>query len=97
MINDALSAVHLGSTMEQLALVIQIYIRMDRLDLAKETLVTMKSADEEAVLTQMSSVYVMIANGRSTAPDAVHTICVATRTPIHNAASVDGTTANNAL
>lgn len=72
MINDALSAVHLGSTMEQLALVIQIYIRMDRLDLAKETLVTMKSADEEAVLTQMSSVYVMIANGRSTAPDAVH-------------------------
>lgn len=72
MTNDALSAVHLGTTLEQLALVIQIYIRMDRLDLAQETLAVMKSSDEEAVLTQMSSVHVMIANGRSTAPDAIH-------------------------
>jgi len=72
MIKDALSAVLLGTTMEQLALVIQIYIRMDRLDLAQETLTVMKSADEEAILTQMSTVYVMIANGRSTAADAVH-------------------------
>ncbi len=74
MTKDALSCVHLGSTMEQLALSIQIYIRMDRLDLAQKTLSTMKQADEEAVLTQLSSVYINLAMGRSQVQDAIHTL-----------------------
>ena len=74
MTKDALSCVHQGTTMEHLALTIQIYIRMDRLDLAKKTLSSMKQADEEAVLTQLCSVYIHLAIGRSEVNDAIHTL-----------------------
>lgn len=74
MTKDALSCVHQGTTMEHLALTIQIYIRMDRLDLAKKTLVSMKQADEEAILTQLCSVYIHLAIGRSEVNDAIHTL-----------------------
>ena len=60
--------------MEHLALSAQIYIRMDRLDLAKKTLSSMKQADEEAVLTQLCSVYINLAVGRSEVQDAIHTL-----------------------
>ncbi len=74
MTKEALSCVHLGTTMEHLALTVQIYIRMDRLDLAKKTLTSMKQADEEAVLTQLCSVYINLAVGRSEAQDAIHSL-----------------------
>ncbi len=60
--------------MEHLALAAQIYIRMDRLDLAKKTLSSMKQADEESVLTQLCSVYIHLAVGRSEVQDAIHTL-----------------------
>lgn len=74
MTREALQCVHLGATMEHLALSLQIYLRIDRIDLARQQLDLLKQADEDAVLTQLSSVYVDVANGRSTAPDAVHTL-----------------------
>mmetsp|Transcript_22390 Transcript_22390/g.28253 ORF Transcript_22390/g.28253 Transcript_22390/m.28253 type:complete len:305 (-) Transcript_22390:180-1094(-) len=74
MTKEALSCVHLGTTMEHLALTVQIYIRMDRIDLAKKTLASMKQADEEAVLTQLCSVYINLAVGRSEVQDAIHTL-----------------------
>ncbi len=58
--------------MEHLALSVQIYIRMDRLDLALKTLASMKKKDEEAVLTQLCSCYVKVVTGKSQALDAVH-------------------------
>jgi coatomer protein complex subunit epsilon len=72
MTKEALQCVHLGTTMEHLALAIQIYLRMDRLDLAIQTLATMKSKDEEAVVTQLCACYIHVATGRSQALDAVH-------------------------
>lgn len=74
MTKEALACVHSGSTMEHKALAIQIYIRMDRIDLAKQTLNVMKQTDEEAILTQLCSVYIHLAIGRSEAQDAIHTL-----------------------
>mmetsp|Transcript_48209 Transcript_48209/g.89371 ORF Transcript_48209/g.89371 Transcript_48209/m.89371 type:complete len:302 (-) Transcript_48209:1270-2175(-) len=74
MTREALQCVHLGTTMEHIALSLQIYLRIDRIDLARQQLDLLKQADEDAVLTQLSSVYVDVANGRSTAPDSVHTL-----------------------
>lgn len=74
MTKDALACVYLGTTTEHLAITVQIYLRMDRLDLAKQTLKKMKQVDEEALLTQLCSVYVNIFTGRSEADDAVHTM-----------------------
>lgn len=69
---DALQCVHLGVTMEHIVLALQIYLKMDRIDLAKEQLSLLKQADEDAILTQLGSVYVSLANGSSTAHDAIH-------------------------
>ena len=72
MTKEALQCVHQGATMEHLALATQIYLRMDRLDLAKKTLGVMKQKDEEAVLSQLCACYICIASGKSEALDAVH-------------------------
>mmetsp|Transcript_22056 Transcript_22056/g.25098 ORF Transcript_22056/g.25098 Transcript_22056/m.25098 type:complete len:179 (+) Transcript_22056:298-834(+) len=74
MTKEALSCVHQGTSMEHLAITIQIYLRMDRIDLAKQTLSTMKRADEESILTQLCSVYISLATGKSQAQEAVHTL-----------------------
>jgi coatomer protein complex subunit epsilon len=71
---DALQCVHLGVTMEHIVLALQIYLKMDRIDLAKAQLSLLKQADEDAVLTQLGSVYVSLANGSSTARDAIHVL-----------------------
>merc|ERR1719221_1658440 len=47
---EALQCVHIGMNMEQIALSLQIYLKIDRLDLAKQQLNLLKQADEDAVL-----------------------------------------------
>jgi coatomer protein complex subunit epsilon len=74
MTKEALACVHNGSTLEHLALSTQIYIKMDRYDLAFTALQSMKAADEESILTQLSSVYLNLANGRSQVQDAIHSL-----------------------
>jgi coatomer protein complex subunit epsilon len=69
---DALQCVHLGVTMEHILLCLQIYLKMDRLDLAKQQLSMLQQADEDSVIAQLGSVYYMIACGRSSSGDAVH-------------------------
>ena len=71
---EALQCVHLGTTMEHLSACVQIYMKIDRLDLAAESLSLMKQADEDAILTQLSGVQINIVNGRATAKDAIHTL-----------------------
>eukprot|EP00560_Eucampia_antarctica_P003397 CAMPEP_0197831576 /NCGR_PEP_ID=MMETSP1437-20131217/10826_1 /TAXON_ID=49252 ORGANISM="Eucampia antarctica, Strain CCMP1452" /NCGR_SAMPLE_ID=MMETSP1437 /ASSEMBLY_ACC=CAM_ASM_001096 /LENGTH=304 /DNA_ID=CAMNT_0043434545 /DNA_START=42 /DNA_END=956 /DNA_ORIENTATION=+ len=71
---EALQCIYLGTTMEHLSSCVQIYIKIDRLDLAKDCLNLMKQADEDAILTQLSGVHYNIAQGRSTANDAIHTL-----------------------
>ncbi|KAL3782509.1 hypothetical protein ACHAW5_002468 [Stephanodiscus triporus] len=46
-LREALQCVHMGLTMEHLAMCVQIYIKIDRLDLAKDALNLLKQADED--------------------------------------------------
>lgn len=71
---EALQCVHLGVTMEHVACAIQIYLQLDRVDLAQQQLSQLKRADEEAVLTQLAGVHVALATGSSLAKDATHTL-----------------------
>lgn len=71
---EALQCVHLGTSMEHIVLSLQIYLKIDRLDLAAAQLSLLKQADEESVLTQLGSVFYKIATGKSGADDALHTL-----------------------
>ncbi|GKY97793.1 hypothetical protein MPSEU_000737500 [Mayamaea pseudoterrestris] len=61
-------------TMEHGLMSLQIYLRIDRLDLARQQLSRLRSSDEDSVLTQLGSVYVNIASGSTGAADAVHSL-----------------------
>lgn len=75
LLREALACVYLGLTMEHLAMCTQIYIKIDRFDLAQETLGLLQQADEDSVLVQLTSVYVHLAHGGSSkADDAIHTL-----------------------
>ena len=71
---EALQCVHLGLTMEHIMSCLQLYLQLDRLDLASQQLGLLKQADEDSVLTQLGSVYVALGTGSSSAKDAVHTL-----------------------
>ena len=72
MTKEALKCVHLGATMEHLALSLQVYLKLDRLDLADEQWSLMKQADEDATLTQLCGALVMASSGKSRAEEAVY-------------------------
>lgn len=69
---DALQCVNGAATMEHSALVLQVYLRIDRLDLAQQQLRQLKAADEDAILTQLGAIYCNLATGSSGAADALH-------------------------
>jgi len=71
-IKEALQCVHMGLTMEHLSMCILIYIKIDRLDLAEQSLDLLKQADEDSVLAQLGCAHLSVAYGRSKAEDAVH-------------------------
>jgi coatomer protein complex subunit epsilon len=71
---EALQCVHGGATIEHIATILQIYLKIDRLDLAKKQLQILKQQDEDAVLTQLGSVYCNLASGSTGAADAVHSL-----------------------
>ncbi|KAL3936053.1 MAG: hypothetical protein SGBAC_008550 [Bacillariaceae sp.] len=71
---EALQCVHQGATMEQVGCLIQIYLQLDRIDLAQQQLSALKRADEEAVLTQLAGVQIALATGSSMATEAIHTL-----------------------
>ena len=53
-LSEAIKMIHSGNTMEHLALLVQLYIRLDRLDYAKTHVSKMKNIDEDCALTMMS-------------------------------------------
>jgi len=71
---EALQCVHLGISMEHIALSLQIYLKINRLDLAENQLRLLKQADEDSILTQLCSAYLSIATGRSAIHDATHVL-----------------------
>jgi coatomer protein complex subunit epsilon len=71
---EALQCVHLGLTLEHISLSLQIYLQLDRLDLARNQLSLLRQADEDSVLTQLGNVYICLATGSSTAKESLHTL-----------------------
>jgi len=58
-----LQSVQFGISMEHIALKLQIYMKYDRLDLAKEQLQLMKQVDEDATLTVLCSAMIATMGG----------------------------------
>lgn len=68
------SNAHSNITMEHGLVALQIYLRIDRLDLARQQLTRLRASDEDSILTQLASVYVNLATGSTGAAEAVHTL-----------------------
>jgi coatomer subunit epsilon len=62
---EAVKALQNGNTLEQKALLVQLYLKMDRADVAGKVLKSMVSADEDSTLTQIASAWLHMANGKS--------------------------------
>lgn len=69
---EALRCVHLGATMEHLALTVQIFLQMDRLDLALKTVRQMQGVDEDATLTQLALAWTHVASGGAKLQEAAY-------------------------
>lgn len=68
----ALALLQQSTTMlEPSLLVLQIYLKLDRLDLAQQQLDQMKQQDEDSILVQLASVYVFLYKGSSGAKEAL--------------------------
>ncbi len=54
-LSEAIKCLHAQSSMEQHAMLVQLYIRMDRFDFAQKQLLKMKAADEDCTLTMLAA------------------------------------------
>ena len=71
---EALQCVHAGATLEHIATTLQIYLQIDRIDLAQGQLQLLRKKDEDSILAQLGGVHVALATGSSMAKDAVHAL-----------------------
>jgi coatomer subunit epsilon len=69
---QALKAVRSFSTLEALALSIQVYLRIDRADLAEAQLAVLQEKDDESALYQLSAAHVALALGGDRYREAVN-------------------------
>jgi coatomer subunit epsilon len=60
-LKEAVKLVHRGVNLEQRALLVQLYLRMDRTDLAQKEAKVMKSADEDSTLSMLASAWTNLA------------------------------------
>ncbi|CAK9013392.1 Coatomer subunit epsilon-2 (Epsilon-coat protein 2) (Epsilon-COP 2) [Durusdinium trenchii] len=69
---EALRALRSRSNLEILALSVQIYISMNRVDLAQKELEELQRLDDDCTLTQLATAWVHLANGSSKAQEAAY-------------------------
>lgn len=67
---DALKACHQGRSLEQMALCVQVYLKMDRIDQAEKQLRSMSNMDDDATLTQLATAWTNLALGGQKVQDA---------------------------
>lgn len=68
---EAIKVLGHGTTLEHCALLVQLYLRIDRVDLAQKQLRQMQQADEDAALSQLATAWVAMALGGAKFQEAV--------------------------
>ncbi|KAJ1430982.1 vesicle coat complex COPI, epsilon subunit [Ochromonadaceae sp. CCMP2298] len=69
---EAMKAVCATANMEQRALMVQLYLRIDRLDLAQKELKMMKAVDEDNTLSMLATAWVSLAMGGAKVQEAAY-------------------------
>jgi len=69
---EALQAIRHGTTLEMLAMTVQIYLRMNRPDLAEKQVKAMQQMDDDSSLTQLACAWVNLSQGGSKFQEAAY-------------------------
>lgn len=69
-LSDALSALHKGNSLEHMLTIVQLYARVNRLDLALKQLQDMKRIEEDSTCTQLAQAWFWVLKGGENADEA---------------------------
>ncbi|KAJ1476206.1 coatomer epsilon subunit-domain-containing protein [Baffinella frigidus] len=72
-LEEAAKVLHQGTTLEMVALQVQVYLRMARVDVAQKSLGMMTNMEDDATLTQMCAAWVNMELGGEKLQDAFYT------------------------
>jgi coatomer protein complex subunit epsilon len=68
----AVKCIHTAQTMEHQVMLVQLYLRMDRVDIAQKQVMKMKQIDEDCTLTTMAQAWVNLASQPQKAQEAAY-------------------------